>query len=158
MDPFGINWWTHPVYINTAMGCTLIDASATKTASSAPQTEKREIETTEKELTFYELVKGMAERAGYDPATILARDTVNYFNISYKKPTKWFVRFFANSRRQTVSTLVSTDRCRELLPSFEVEDAPSSFGVSRIYVQSIEQVPNLEPVIIESLKQLGPTE
>lgn len=115
---------------------------------------KKGVETTDEEMAFYEMVKSMAYRAGYNPDSVLARDTVNYFNISYDRPTKWFVRLFVHTKRQNISTRVPIERCRELLPEYEVEEAPTAFGISRIYIDDVTKIPGLEPVIIESLRAL----
>jgi hypothetical protein len=112
------------------------------------------VETTEEELQFYATVKDMVERAGYEVDQVLSRDTVNYFNVSFGKPTKWFVRFFANAKRKNISTLLSIERSRELAPGFEVEEAPGAFGVSRIYITDVQQTADLEPVILQSLQLL----
>lgn len=122
--------------------------------SPAEQDARSGIETTEEELRFYATVKEICVRAGYDADQILFRDTVYYCNVSFGKPTKWFVRFFANARRKNMSTLLSTERCRELAPGSEVEDSPGAFGVSRIYITDAEQLGTLEPVILQSLQLL----
>jgi hypothetical protein len=48
--------------------------------------------TTPEELEFFRVVQDICVKAGADPAAILYRDTINYFNVSYRKPTLWFVR------------------------------------------------------------------
>lgn len=112
---------------------------------------RRGVETTDEELQFYATVKDICVRGGHDADQILFRDTVNYCNVSLGRPTRWFVRFFANAKRQNISTLVPTAQCREIAPGFEVEDAPGAFGVSRIYIESIQQIPALEAVILQSI-------
>lgn len=110
--------------------------------------------TTEEEIAFYELVRNICERKGADPEKVLYRDTVNYFNVSYERPTKWFLRFFGDSRRKSVVTLVPPDEALGLAPSFEVEPAPAAFGVSRIYIDDIAQVWGLTGVVARSLEIL----
>lgn len=107
--------------------------------------------TTEEELAFYELVRNICERSGADPEKVLYRDTVNYFNVSYERPTKWFLRFFGDSRRKSVVTLVPPEEAADLAHGFEVEAAPATFGVSRIYIEDIAQVWGLTGVVARSL-------
>jgi hypothetical protein len=99
-------------------------------------------------------VKTLCIRAGYEEGHILFRDTVNYCNISFARPTRWFVRFFGDSRRPNITTLVSTDQVRELAANFDVEDSPQVFGVSRVYIDDIAQLWALESVILQSLNIL----
>ena len=113
---------------------------------------RREIVTTEEETQFVEIVRKICAQAGHDPDDILIRDTTSYCNASYQKPTKWFVRLFGDSRRKNITTWVPTDQARDLAPGREVEDAPSVFGVSRIYIKDIEDLWLLAPLITKSLE------
>lgn len=117
----------------------------------APRPERRTV-TTGEELAFYEKVKEICTRAGVESTDLLMKDTLNYFNVSYQRPTKWFVRFFGDSQRKAVSTWVPVDEARRLAEGFEVEEAPHAFGVSRAYVESADQVGRLDKLIIRSLE------
>ena len=114
--------------------------------------EKKGIVTTEDELKFYEIVKDICTHAGYDSNKIIFRDTINYFNISYEKPTKWFLRFFGDAKRKHVTTLVPTNDVQALVKGFEIEDSPPVFGISRIFIGGIDQLKGIESVILQSLK------
>ncbi len=103
---------------------------------------------------MYETVKAMCLRAGYEEGHILFRDTVNYCNMSFGRPTKWFVRFFGDTRRLNITTLVPIDQAREAASNFDVEEAPPVFGVSRIYLDDIAQLWALESVVPQSLNIL----
>jgi hypothetical protein len=71
--------------------------------------------------------------------------------VSYLKPTKWFVRLFGDTKRKCITTLVPPEEAKALCEGYEVEAAPSAFGVSRIYIDSIAQTWALQPVILCSL-------
>jgi hypothetical protein len=116
------------------------------------QKKAREILTTEEELAFFEKVKDLCVRAGVESTDILYKDTLYYFNVSFKKPTKWFVRFFGDAQRKGITLWVPSEEAMSLAEGFEVEDAPQSFGVSRIYMSSIDQISALEKVILRSLE------
>lgn len=115
---------------------------------------RKEVVTTEEELAFYEIVKDICNKAGYEVSRILIRDTVNYCNVSFDKPTKWFVRFFGDARRKNIVTLVPTGEVRGIVEGFEIEDAPSTFGVSRIFIDEVDQMRTIEAVVIRSLEIL----
>jgi len=110
--------------------------------------------TTEEELMFYQTVRNICSKEGIPADEILHKDTIHYFNVSYLKPTKWFLRFFGNWKRKYVVTLVPTDEARQLAQGFEVEDAPSVFGVSRIYIGNVTQMWDLKELVKRSLELL----
>ena len=110
------------------------------------------IETTEEELEFHQKVRDICVKNGESPESILYRDTLNYFNVSFNAPTKWFIRLFSGGRRKAVTTLVPVEEARELASGFEIEEAPTAFGASRIYIDSIDQVWGLAGVVARSLE------
>ena len=113
---------------------------------------KRGIATTEEELRFHAIVADICAENGYEDSRILFRDTVNYFNVSLDRPTKWFIRFFGDQKRKNVATPVPVDVARELANGFEVEECPPTFGSSRIYIENIDQMRDLAPVVLRSLE------
>ncbi len=117
-----------------------------------PEKQRRSVETTEQELEFYRNVRDICVKAGIQVEDVVYKDTVNYFNVSFQKPSKWFVRFFSGSRRLSVNTRVPVEEAKQLVPGVEVEEAPSVFGVSRIYLESPAQVWTVEKVILRSLE------
>lgn len=131
-----------------------LDNESEKLAAAEEATSRRGIVTTQEELELFDLVRMICEKHGADPEKILYRDTVNYFNVSYDRPTKWFIRFFSGSRRKSIVTLVPVEEAAELVTGFELEEAPSSFGVSRIYIDQIPQLWGLTGVIVRSLEIL----
>jgi predicted type IV restriction endonuclease len=125
---------------------------------------KAAIETTTEELDFFRVVRDICAKSGYSPDEILYRDTANYFNVSFKRPTKWFVRLFANSRRKSIVTWVPLEEAKAAASGFEVEAAPAAFGTSRVYIDTVPQVWALKALITRSLdlsaalKDDGPVE
>jgi len=112
------------------------------------------IDTTQEELDFFELVRTICEKNGVNPEKVVYRDTVNYFNVSYERPTKWFLRFFSGARRKSIVTLVPVAEAAQLVQGFELEEAPATFGVSRIYIDDVAQLWALTTVILRSLELL----
>jgi hypothetical protein len=133
------------------------EVTATPVAPSEPNVGSdpsgpKGIVTTEDELDFHKKVRDVCAKAGETPENILYRDTVNYFNVSYATPTRWFVRFFSNGKKQAITTLVPLEEARTLASGFDVEEAPKSAGVSRIFIDSIDQVWALSKLITRSLE------
>lgn len=113
---------------------------------------RSKVETIEEELEFYRIVQDICGSAGAQPDEILYRDTINYFNVSYIKPKKWFIRFFVTWKRKNVVTLVPVDEARQLAQEFDVEEAPAGFGVSRVYVENPAQMWALKDLVTRSLE------
>ena len=108
--------------------------------------------TTEEELEFYRVVKDICIAAGAEGDSILHKDTINYFNVSYEKPTKWFIRFLSRSRQKCVITPVPVEDARQLAAGFRVDEAPAVFGSSRVYIESPEQMKKLKDLVTRSLE------
>ena len=123
----------------------------TKDEPAAPE-RKSAIVTTEEELEFYAAVKEICVSGGIAPDDVIYRDTVNYFNVSYRRPTKWFLRFFGDSKRKNIVSPLTVDESKQLAPAFEIEESPPVFGKSRIYIDGVSQLPELKAVILQSLE------
>ncbi|MBN9686509.1 MULTISPECIES: type I restriction enzyme HsdR N-terminal domain-containing protein [unclassified Corallococcus] len=120
----------------------------------APGDDKTRVamETTEEELAFFGVVRDICTKNGHAAEDVLYRDTSNYFNVSFKKPTKWFVRFFGNGKRKCIATWVPVEEAKTLASGFEVEASPSAFGISRVYIQTIPEVWALKALVARSLE------
>lgn len=116
--------------------------------------EKGTIVTTEEEIALYETIRDICVQAGRIADDILYKDTLNYFNVSYKRPTKWFVRFFGDAKNKNIVTTVPVEEARDLCSGFEVGSAPNVFGKSRVYISSIEQIWALRDLVLRSLALL----
>jgi predicted type IV restriction endonuclease len=110
------------------------------------------VETTEEELAFFGVVRDICTKNGHAAEDVLYRDTSNYFNVSFRKPTKWFVRFFGNGKRKCIATWVPVEEAKTLAAGFEVEASPAAFGISRVYIQTIPEVWALKALVARSLE------
>ncbi|MBI5487094.1 MAG: type I restriction enzyme HsdR N-terminal domain-containing protein [Deltaproteobacteria bacterium] len=129
--------------------------AATSPAPNAEEpTEERQrvVETSAEEMQFFEVVRDICVKAGAKSEEILSRDTVNYFNVSIRRPTKWFLRFFATSKRRYIATWVPTEEARRLAPGFDVEDSPAVWGVSRVYIDGPAQLWAIKALVLRSLE------
>ena len=109
------------------------------------------IVTTEEELELHRLTQEICNKRGYDPASILYRDTRSYFNVSYLKPTKWFLRYYGDQKRRFIATRVPQETAASRAQGFEVE---TFYSGSRIYIEEIAQLWALQDLIIRSLEIL----
>ncbi|ADO75436.1 type I restriction enzyme HsdR N-terminal domain-containing protein [Stigmatella aurantiaca] len=121
--------------------------------SAGEEKQRQAVETTQEELDFFALIRDICAKGGMNPEEILYRDTTAYFNISYRKPTKWFLRFFSNNpKRKSVVTWVPTAEAKQLVSGFVIEDAPAALGLSRIYLENIAQIWALKALVLRSLE------
>lgn len=121
-------------------------------AEKEAEKQKRTIETTETEMEFYKNVRDVCVKAGFAADEIVFKDTLNYFNVSFQKPSKWFARFFSGGRRLSVVTRVPVDEVKQLVSGAEVDEPPPVWGASRIYLDSTAQVWVAEKLILRSLE------
>jgi hypothetical protein len=120
--------------------------------NAAEDKQRMAIETTQEELDFFGLIRDICVKGGATPEEILYRDTTAYFNISYRKPTKWFLRFFSNAKRKSIVTWVPAEEAKQLVSGFTIEEAPVAFGISRVYIESIAQAWALKSLVLRSLE------
>jgi hypothetical protein len=126
-------------------------AASEPVVSTVEPTAQKGVVTTEEELEFYRKVRDICGKNGESPDSVLHRDTTTYFNVSFGTPTRWFVRLFSGSRTKAITTLVPVDEATALAPGFKVEEAPKSVGISRIYIDSIDQIWALSGLLMRSL-------
>jgi hypothetical protein len=104
------------------------------------------------EKALFDAVRGICTKAGIAPDEVLSKVTSNYVNVSYRRPTKWFVRLMVSTKRTTLVTLVPVEEAEKLCPKLEIEPAPSVFGVSRFAIARTEEVDAAKAVILRSLE------
>jgi len=107
--------------------------------------------TTEEELELHRLAQEICNRRGFDPASVLYRDTRSYFNVSFLKPTKWFLRYYGDQKRKFIATRVPLDAAAQLAPGFEVE---TFYSGSRTFLEETAQLWALQDLIVRSLEIL----
>lgn len=109
------------------------------------------VETTEEEIGAFKIVQAICCADGEAPGTILYKDTINYFNVSYKHPTKWFIRFFSRGSKKSIVTRLPLEEAQAVVDGFEVEEAPAAFGASRVYIDDATQILSLKDLVLRSL-------
>lgn len=96
-------------------------------------------------------IRQIVGRGGADPKDIAFRDTTNYLGVGLGTSSRWFLRWFDGNRRRALTTLVPVGEARALVKGFTVEEAPQSFGVSRVQIDDPAQLWALEGLIMRSL-------
>ena len=139
---------------NLTAAKTTIDTKPDKPLKpSEPEEKPKAIIATEEELKFFEIVKDICKRAGYDENKIMLHKTINYCSVSFEKTWKWLIRYFG-FKRKFVTTLIPIEELSGMVKDFEVGVPPKVFGVSRFFINDVEQLKDIEAVVIRSMEIL----
>jgi hypothetical protein len=111
---------------------------------------KKTITTTEYEMRAFALVKDILEEAGQDFQSLHYKDTTSYFGIFLKNPSNWIIRINLDSSKKHITTNLSIERLQELAVGYEVGEGNKGIGVSRVFIESVDDVLKLKQVIIEA--------
>lgn len=110
---------------------------------------KREIITTEEELQCFEIIKEILREAGRDVSEVNCKDTTAYFAIYNRNILNWFLRVNLDSSKRNIITKLPIEKAEKLANNRQVEPAPKGHGESRIYIESIEDLKDLNQLIME---------
>lgn len=116
---------------------------------------KRKIITTEEELIIYDNIKNMLLQANKDISDVNYKDTTGYFGIFIRTVNRWFIRISLDYSIKYVVTKLPIDRVKQIVPNvFTVEDAPKGIGVSRVIIDSYEDIKQLQELIITCFEEV----
>ncbi|MFJ8352039.1 type I restriction endonuclease [Bacillus paramycoides] len=110
--------------------------------------------TTEDELTAFNIVKVLLTENQRDISDLKYKDTISYFSIMNRVITKWFIRLFLDGDAKSLVVRLDLEATKQLCPNFVVEQAPRSQGVSRIFIDNVNDLKDLEPLIISCYDQI----
>ncbi|MFJ8455018.1 type I restriction endonuclease [Bacillus paramycoides] len=110
--------------------------------------------TTEDELTAFNIVKVLLTENQRDISDLKYKDTISYFSIMNRVITKWFIRLFLDGDAKSLVVRLDLEATKQLCPNFVVEQAPKSQGVSRIFIDNVNDLKDLEPLIISCYDQI----
>ena len=82
------------------------------------------------------------------------KDTIYYFNVSFKRPTKWFLRFFGSPKRKFILVPLSADETSKHAEGFEVVSPSSRQDVSRVYIDNVSQLWALQGLVLKCLEMV----
>ncbi|WP_062238819.1 type I restriction endonuclease [Fictibacillus sp. FJAT-27399] len=114
----------------------------------ASDTSKQTVLTTDEELRAFSIIKETLEVSGRDVENLKYKDNASYFNVMNRVITKWFIRFFSDKENRNIITRLDTNIVEKLCPDFRIEPAPKNNGVSRIYINSVEDLLEMKSLII----------
>lgn len=125
-------------------------ANTTENEKEINELEKKGIVTTEDELKGFEIVKDILKRNGRDISELNYKDTTTYFSIYLRNTKGWIVRINLDAGKKNIMTKLSVGNAIQNCPGYIVEQAPKSIGESRVYIESIDDIENLEKYILDA--------
>lgn len=118
-------------------------------AAPAAKTTTALIVTTPEELESLEIVRSICADSALQ-ASVVHRDTANWFTISASSPRKWFVRLHYNQKRKSITTKIPHARAVPLAPGFEVESFQEG---SRVYINATKDLHRLRPLLLLAFEE-----
>lgn len=127
----------------------------------------RQIQTTERELRAFQIVKHLfetsevASRQIFDatlkkdvPIELAYKDTTGYFGIYLNKPSWWALRIVSEAKKPWVGFSLTKEQLANHLPSdFQILES-SAFAESRVGITDIEDLNRLKPAILAAIQQV----
>ncbi|MEK7014449.1 type I restriction endonuclease [Bacillus sp. FSL R9-9410] len=110
--------------------------------------------TTNDELTAFNIVKEILTENQRDISDLKYKDTISYFGIMNRVITKWFIRLFLDGEAKSLVVRLDLETTKQLCPNFVVEQAPKSQGVSRIFIDNVNDLKDLEPLVLSCYDQI----
>ena len=109
---------------------------------------KSQIETTTEELTALSLIKTILEKNGKDITDVKGVDTVNYYSINSRLPSKWFIRFVLRDEKKVMAVRISPEKVNLLMKGFTIEIAPTHLGGgAKIIFESVRDLFKMQELI-----------
>ncbi|MGV1103808.1 type I restriction endonuclease [Clostridium perfringens] len=106
--------------------------------------------TTENELKGFNIVKDILEKNNRDISEINYKDTTNYFSVYLRNTTRWIIRFNLDASKKNVMTKLPVEYAKNICSNKEIEQAPKGIGESRVYINSIDELYDLEKYLVDA--------
>lgn len=106
--------------------------------------------TTENELKGFNIVKDILEKNNRDISEINYKDTTNYFSVYLRNTTRWIIRFNLDASKKNVMTKLPVEYAKNICLNKEIEQAPKGIGESRVYINSIDELYDLEKYLVDA--------
>lgn len=106
--------------------------------------------TTADELKGFEIIKEILIESGSDVSELDYKDTINYFGIHNRNTWSWFVRLALDTSKKNI--IVRLPIAQIAANGFQSCEYTGADNSTKIYIDSIEDLYQLKPVIIESFK------
>lgn len=143
-----------------------VQATEPLSENEAGEAERSGIETTERELRVFGIIKGQFERSAlattqvYDSAvrkdtalSLYYKDTTGYFAICFNKPSWWIMRLSIEGRKNWVGFNVDEAVGTSLIPEGMIRLEPSPFASFRVQITSPEDIDRLHRLVYAAFEK-----
>lgn len=105
-------------------------------------------ETTDEEKRGYEIIRVLLQKAGRDIKDLNYKDTYNYFSINYHNFLKWFIRLKLDATNKNILVKLDLKTVEGLVNGFKAEPAPKGQGLTRVYINNVDDLMKLDKLIV----------
>jgi len=107
----------------------------------------KEIVTTDEDLKCFDYIKAMLEKFGRNVDQLGYKDSLNYFSVYLSNINNWFIRINLDCANKNFVTRIGRDILKRYSNGFKIEAASKMADESRIYINSFEDIKELESLI-----------
>jgi hypothetical protein len=124
------------------------------------ENQKSSINTTERELDFFSIIKSQFEQSAYNnstiydascrkdvPISISYKDTTGYFGIYFNKPSWWVIRACIETKKPWIGFNIDDETGTPLIPSGMVKLESHPYADFRIQIEDIKDADKLYKLI-----------
>ena len=143
-----------------------LPSTAVAGSSDRLDIQRHGIETTERELRVFEVVKGLFEQSPIAGAKILDgatrkevpieisyKDTTGYFGIYFNKPSYWIMRVSIEGRKNWVGFNIEDSLGTSLIPTGMIKLEASPYADFRIQINTPEDICRLDAIILAAFQK-----
>ncbi len=105
-------------------------------------------EATEEEKRGYEIVRVLLQKSGRDIKDLNYKDTQSYFSVNHQNIRKWFIRFMFGAENKHMILRLNPELVASIVEGFKSEPAPKGWGVSRVFINNVDDLVKLEKLIL----------
>lgn len=105
-------------------------------------------------MQAFELITGILSKAGLDISTVNYKDTTNYFSVFTRNPSNWIVRLNLSATKKSITTNLPLSQLQNIVSGYDLEDAPKSIGISRVFINDVSDIQALSNLIVACFKDI----
>ena len=139
--------------VNKAITTAITDLTQEALVEEVVDEKGKMIVTTEKELKAFEMTKALLVKANKDISNVDYKDTVSYFGIYNHNVNGWFVRFVLDQQPTLAMIRLEYTLAKEIPTDLKMQPLASK-GITKVFIESVEEVKKLEPFILRSFEMV----
>ena len=137
--------------VNKAITTAITDLTQETITDEVIVKKEKGVITTEDELKAFEMVKDLLANADKDISDVDYKDTVSYFAMYKRNINGWFVRFVLDQQPTLVMIRLEYTIAKEIPSDLKLQPLNSK-GITKVYIDSLNDMNKLEPFILKAFE------